>query len=528
MTEDEARGTTGGWRWALGPIRILIIATAILSVVFLIIPQLDLWFSRQFYDADVGFPAARIPALQWLRDVSGIILWLVGGLVVLSLLAKLFVFPRRRPVIPGRAMLFLATTLALSAGLLVNGILKALWGRPRPTEVLEFGGEAPFVTAWHISDYCARNCSFVSGEASAAIWLVAVALVVPARFRRAALATALGLAFAFSLNRIAFGGHFLSDVLLAWTLTLLIIAIAYHFLYVRPPRFLEETAIDGALTRAGLWLRGLVARRGKEEPPLHPEAVAVLAGEEIPERTHENEPVSPTGYRAAGLGFAEAAIPDEPPAEHEPPHAWPEDGPWNPEAPGDDGPLPEASAHAAVFPGRTAAEPARKPSTILVAPEAGDDVGPDPDVAAMDIPDATEKPDTGSIESIDAEPDELPPTAGAEPPAEGGAAPSAALDTEAAAPPAESRPAGDASGPVPVVTAATAEGSQADTEASGSDSVVEPPAADSGDVDETVAPAVPEEPARDDETLPAETGPEGDDEEKAPVRLLELPPPDRG
>ncbi|MGV8839883.1 MAG: phosphatase PAP2 family protein [Bauldia sp.] len=513
MAEVEARGVTGGWRWPLGPIRILIVATALLSVVFLLIPNLDLWFSRQFYDPEIGFPALRIPALHWLRDVSGLLLWVAGTVVGVSLLAKLFVFPRRRPLVPGRAMLFLSATLALSAGLLVNGVLKSLWGRPRPTQVLEFGGDAPFVTAWHISDFCARNCSFVSGEASAAIWLVAVALVVPARFRRAALAAALALAFAFSLNRIAFGGHFLSDVLLAWTLTLLVIAVAWHVIYVRPPRFFEEAAIDGALTRAGLWLRGLVARRKSGEPsPLHPEAAAVLAADTVAVQPGPHQALR--GLRAAGHGFAGPIGPDD-----EPEPASDRDGGeplWADETHRDAEPAdeetPPPGPTVAAFPPPSHDEPDRDgpaeehlravEAAVRDAVDDGIDPTGDADrtaVADADGPAASASPASNetvgaaeNIESIDPEPEEAPPSGA---PAGEGISGDAAAATAAAPLPPSPEP--DSRAP-----------------AGGTDEPAAP---------ETPAPADPPAPADD-----AAAAPAGEPAEPSPrPRLLELPPPDR-
>jgi len=513
------RGVTGGWRWPLGPIRILIIATALLSVVFLLIPNLDLWFSRQFYDSEIGFPALLIPALHWLRDFSGWLLWAAGIVVGVSLLAKLFVFPRRPALVPGRAMLFLSATLALSAGLLVNGILKSLCGRPRPTEVLEFGGDAPFVTAWHISDFCARNCSFVSGEASAAIWLVAIALVVPRRFRRAALAAAVAFAVAFSLNRIAFGGHFLSDVLLAWTLTLLVIAIAWHFIYVRPPRFFEEAAIDGALTRAGLWIRGLVARRkGGEAAPLHPEAAAVLVADAV---AHPPEPHHPArSLRSAGQGFAGSVGPDD---GAEPANgtsaddpAWAEDVHRDLDPAAEDiGPRDPASATRAPLPGEPDHDDAvgtqpfddeharAAEAAVRDAVEGGLDLGDDgpetaaaPDEPAKDTPSATAPAGATvaeNIDSVDPEPEEIvveraAVTADADTPPV-----TAAVPAESAATPPEDAPASPAAG--------------ADSPAPEASPPEEPPSV-------AVFPAPADEPAEPPEDAP-------------PRPLLELPPPHR-
>ena len=125
-----------------------------------------------------------------------------------------------------------------------------------PHDPSAFGGAAPYVEVWRISGWCDTNCSFVSGEASSAMWLVAVALVLPIRIRGPAVVVAVAYAALLSLNRIAFGGHFLSDVLIAFALTLLVIAVVYRVVILRPPRWLENATLEAGLARIGHALRG--------------------------------------------------------------------------------------------------------------------------------------------------------------------------------------------------------------------------------------------------------------------------------
>ena len=54
-----------------------------------------------------------------------------------------------------------------------------------------------------------------------------------------------------SLNRIAYGGHFLSDVVLSWAITLTVIAAAHRLIYVHPPAVLTEGRLEQALTDFG-------------------------------------------------------------------------------------------------------------------------------------------------------------------------------------------------------------------------------------------------------------------------------------
>ena len=51
---------------------------------------------------------------------------------------------RRNWIRPG---LFLVILLALGPGLLVNAVFKEYWGRPRPREVVQFGGKKEFLHA---------------------------------------------------------------------------------------------------------------------------------------------------------------------------------------------------------------------------------------------------------------------------------------------------------------------------------------------------------------------------------------------
>ena len=184
------------------------------SLIFWTFPAIDLTVSGWFYRPGDGFTLSSDPALRLLRASSD---WVIIGVVLVALFCIL------RETIPGplawsriRAPAWLLAGLALGPGVLVNGLLKTHWGRPRPIQIDVFGGDAMHQKAWVVSDWCDRNCSFVSGEASSAVWLVAAALLTPRPIRPAATLIALVYAGALSLNRIAFGGHFLSDVVFAW------------------------------------------------------------------------------------------------------------------------------------------------------------------------------------------------------------------------------------------------------------------------------------------------------------------------
>jgi membrane-associated PAP2 superfamily phosphatase len=217
----------------------------LVTVVFLVFPALDLAATGLFHDPQSGFWAASTPVFQRLRELGPFLVRLIAaGSLALVLAAALLPSLARRIAL--RPPLFLISTLALGPGLLVNAVLKNNWGRPRPVMVDAFGGDAPYVPVWRITDHCGTNCSFVSGEGSASFWLFSLVFLVPARWRVGAALLIAPICLALSANRVAFGGHFLSDTLMAWGLTLLVILGMRHLFW----------EVRGADARARRWRAG--------------------------------------------------------------------------------------------------------------------------------------------------------------------------------------------------------------------------------------------------------------------------------
>lgn len=229
------------------------------SAFFLVFPGLDFWASGLFYSPPDGFWAQHNPFLQKVRHLGPYLVRVIAVCSVAILVLKLLL-PGRPPIVPLRKPIFLISTLILGPGILVNAILKDNWGRPRPRSVEEYGGELPFQPVWKMTDYCDRNCSFVSGEGSAGIWLVAMAFMVPKAWRKAVMGFVLPLCVILSVNRVAFGGHFLSDTMLAWGLTFLVILSVHWLLYKRRPRLVTDRGLDEWFTVNGRRLHRFVGR----------------------------------------------------------------------------------------------------------------------------------------------------------------------------------------------------------------------------------------------------------------------------
>lgn len=206
----------------------IVLVAALVALVFALWPQLDLTLSALFYDAGrQDWPWAREPAILALRGLNEFV---SRAIVAVAVIALIFAAAGGRTfaVIPPRVALFLLAALALGPGLIVNGILKAFWSRPRPVQVSAFGGALDFVPWWSPLGRCASNCSFVSGEVASAFCLLAVAVVLPARYRPLALAGAIVYGLAIAFVRVAMGGHFLSDALFAGLITALVVWLLHR------------------------------------------------------------------------------------------------------------------------------------------------------------------------------------------------------------------------------------------------------------------------------------------------------------
>jgi lipid A 4'-phosphatase len=210
--------------------RALLVVVALMIIamaIFALWPELDLTVARVFYDGN-GFIARRAPA-RAIRDFFNI-----TPFVVLAAFAAFYAMRRYGFHVAyapsGRALFFLIATMAVGPGLIVNLGLKDHAHRPRPSQTQEFGGSWEFRPWQRFDGACLKNCSFASGEASEAFWMVAPASLAPPPVRPLAIGAALLFGVGAGLMRMAAGGHYLSDVVIAGLLTILIVQIARRFL----------------------------------------------------------------------------------------------------------------------------------------------------------------------------------------------------------------------------------------------------------------------------------------------------------
>src|ERR1700738_4685247 len=237
----------------------------VIGLLFGIYPELDLKLAALIYDAaSKSFPLKFNTLAAFARDGA---MWIAWGLALPAIAALVIKLarPDRPLLMSGRAIVFLMGTVTLSAGGIANHTFKIYWCRPAPVVVTQCNGDLPFVPWWDPRGGCGRNCSFFSGEGATAFWSYAPAALAPPAWRPLAFAAATLFGVLTSVLRMAFGGHFFTDVAAAGLVTFLVIWLAYGYIHPSRQTRLSDKSIDAALTRLAWPSYRLVQRwRGRD------------------------------------------------------------------------------------------------------------------------------------------------------------------------------------------------------------------------------------------------------------------------
>lgn len=187
----------------------------------------DLAVASYFYVPGAGWPQGHDEPWDFLYrygNIPGLVLAAVAGAVfVLSF----FVERLRRD---RTAALFIVAFLALGPGLIVNTVFKDHWGRPRPADIVQFGGTELYRHAWEPGQP-GQGRSFPSGHAAIGFFLMAPFFVLRRRTPGWALkALAAGVLYGglMGLGRMIQGGHFLTDIIWSGVLVYLTGVVLCH------------------------------------------------------------------------------------------------------------------------------------------------------------------------------------------------------------------------------------------------------------------------------------------------------------
>lgn len=176
--------------------------------------DIDVRIARHFYVPGAGWPQGAMEPWRFCKHQGFIPAFVVAG-GALGVWIASFVRPRVRSA--RRGALFLVLVMAIGPGLLVNNVFKDNWGRPRPRDLVEFGGQREYVAPLLMSPR-EHGRSFPSGHAAVGFYLLVPYFLLRRRSCwKAAGVLAGGLLYGALMGyaRIAQGAHFLSDVLWA-------------------------------------------------------------------------------------------------------------------------------------------------------------------------------------------------------------------------------------------------------------------------------------------------------------------------
>ena len=202
-------------------------------VIFLsVAPSFDLFFSNIFYtginiygDHDFYLQDSDNLTFVFRKLLLPLILFYILVLPIVSLflpINRIFF----NYIFSFKDIIFIWASAALGVVGLVNLVFKNMWGRVRPNDLKDFGGDGSFTPWYELSNTCNLNCSFVSGDSSVGFLLIIFFFLIR---KKSYLYGALFFGFSLGLIRMMEGGHFFSDVLFSCLLVFSFSQISYLF-----------------------------------------------------------------------------------------------------------------------------------------------------------------------------------------------------------------------------------------------------------------------------------------------------------
>lgn len=209
--------------------KIFILIFATLAVVARVFSNLDIYITSLFYKDNSFYLADNKFGLIIYEGAYILTVLLIIFLAVMFIIN--IITGKRVLHLTRKAIIFISLSFILAPGIVVNGILKEHVGRPRPAEIVEFGGTKNFQPPFKISNECASNCSFVSGHASFAFAFMVIGLLFKGIRRKIVLSAGFIFGSVVGFVRIFQGRHFFYDVVFAFFFTWLTITLLYEFFY---------------------------------------------------------------------------------------------------------------------------------------------------------------------------------------------------------------------------------------------------------------------------------------------------------
>lgn len=198
----------------------------------------DISIQKYFFTLEEGWIFKNAQPWKFLYHFGNIpaLLLSVSSLILLSIS-----FFKTSLIKYRKIFIFMTIVMALGPGLFINSILKDNWGRPRPRDIIEFGGNYNYEQVLEI-DKDSKGKSFPCGHASMGFYLMTLFFIFRKRMNLTAhRALYIGIVWGclIGMARIVQGGHFASDVLWAGGLVYLVAAAAFYILKMNSYIFVE-------------------------------------------------------------------------------------------------------------------------------------------------------------------------------------------------------------------------------------------------------------------------------------------------
>ncbi len=200
---------------------------ALLALIVFAVTRLDITATRLFFhpeNADVWPVSSERLWSLFYRATP----WITGSFAIAGVVMVVIGLVRENAKRFRLYGLFILLCVVLGPGLVINVVLKDHWGRPRPRQIVEFGGKFDYVRPFIPAR--TNGKSFPCGDASVGfLFFTGWWLWRRSRPKRAALSLMAGLTLGtlLGIGRMAAGAHFLSDVV--WSA--LIVYGVGHLLY---------------------------------------------------------------------------------------------------------------------------------------------------------------------------------------------------------------------------------------------------------------------------------------------------------
>jgi lipid A 4'-phosphatase len=235
-----------GWYLAALQLAVLLLVTWLLEVF-----AVDRRLAAQFFRPERGWYLAKAEPWLWLYKygtIPGLILTLGALIGWLTGFYNPSLKSWRKPC------LLVVLTTVIGAGLLVNSVFKQYWGRPRPSQTIEFGGKWAYRPIF-TPGTPGKGASFPCGHCTMGFVFLAMIGFRPKSRALAVSGITVGIILGALLSaaRIVQGAHFLSDTI--WSLGIISMTVTVFYAYLAPSSGESRSVSGGTLSRSRrMWI----------------------------------------------------------------------------------------------------------------------------------------------------------------------------------------------------------------------------------------------------------------------------------